>query len=266
MQARIVGVVGKKGSGKDTAADGLASDFYVKRSFATPLKEFLIKGLDFPEEALYGPSQMRNTPVTFQPSIVVGKDAPDRITMAQREFASKVAAAIGRDVDDMSRWLDDFILKEVFHSKCTVEIRPVFLTRTVTHVHAYQWTARRILQQLGTEWGRALDPDIWCKIAVQGLQEENARTVFSDCRFINEAAKIRELGGPVIRIYRPATDSTKDKHQSETEMDTAAFKEHVTHTVVNDGTREELHAKVSEAVSKHYGDSVAPPLPPAWIL
>lgn len=65
-------------------------------------------------------------------------------------------------------------------------------------------TPRYAMQTLGTEWGRGkLGPhmwvDAWDTRAVDVL-EGGGRVVCDDCRFSNEAAVVRRLGGKVVRI------------------------------------------------------------------
>lgn len=71
---------------------------------------------------------------------------------------------------------------------------------------------RVLLQTLGTEWGRRyVGEDVWVKIAKQNVCGD---TVFSDCRFSNEAEWIRSEGGVVAEITRLGI-SPVSNHQSE---------------------------------------------------
>lgn len=88
---------------------------------------------------------------------------------------------------------------------------------------------RKLMQTLGTEWGRAVQPDLWTRVAkakwewvkdgmpwetplgkCSNLQlhneQMNAGMVLSDVRFDNEAEWIRSEGGIVIHVERPDTD------------------------------------------------------------
>ena len=75
--------------------------------------------------------------------------------------------------------------------------------------YRYGKSIRYMLQTLGTEWGRNLiHPDIWILEAERRLKQmSNANdtdgVIITDCRFPNEADKIHEMGGKVIRIVRP---------------------------------------------------------------
>lgn len=55
---------------------------------------------------------------------------------------------------------------------------------------------RRLLQVLGTDCIRAVDPDFWVKAAIMQMVGQDGKYVFDDCRFPNEAA--------VISGYNPA--------------------------------------------------------------
>lgn len=63
---------------------------------------------------------------------------------------------------------------------------------------------RRLAQWLGTEAGRAIDPDIWVNYLFRThermLRSPGARVVISDVRFDNEATAIRGIGGRVIHL------------------------------------------------------------------
>lgn len=98
---------------------------------------------------------------------------------------------------------------------------------------------RRTLQRLGTEAGRGvLGDSIWVDTAMRHARRLGDRVVFTDCRFPNEADAIRDAGGQVIRVNRPAFPDDGDPHPSETALDRYPFDD----LVLNDGTVEELHA------------------------
>jgi len=108
-------------------------------------------------------------------------------------------------------------------------------------------TAREAMQTLGTEWARKCYPETWITMAMRqasDLRSQNYGVVFTDCRFINEAAAIRRAGGQVWRVYRPFADNVIYTHASETEMDGWDFRALVTHSIHNDGTLEQLASKV----------------------
>lgn len=75
-------------------------------------------------------------------------------------------------------------------------------------IEGLTFSPRQMLQQVGTEAGRTLDPDLWVKIAEQvrstAVGRNWAAMVLTDVRFENEAAWIRANGGKVIHIERDA--------------------------------------------------------------
>lgn len=96
-------------------------------------------------------------------------------------------------------------------------------------------TPRELLQSLGTEWGRDLvATNIWLNVAehrVNELYRLGARyVVIDDCRFENEAQWVRDQGGLVVHITRPALSPMG--HRSEVGIQT-----HATDlTIANDTT------------------------------
>lgn len=147
---RVVGLVGFKGSGKDTAAAGLIkhSSHFKRFTFAEPIKAACASVFGWDRAALEG-------------------DTPN-----SRAWREKV---------------DPFWSKKLGDP---------------------EFTPRKALQRFGTEAMRdVFSPDIWVaaleNAAASHLctHERNA-IVIPDTRFPNEIAKIREMGGVVIRIKR----------------------------------------------------------------
>lgn len=68
---------------------------------------------------------------------------------------------------------------------------------------------RQLAQCIGTEVGRALDPDLWVRLATLKSRDDwynnpdSSRAVYTDVRFENEAAMVRKAGGQIWRVIRP---------------------------------------------------------------
>lgn len=78
-------------------------------------------------------------------------------------------------------------------------------------------TPRYAMQTLGTEWGRQLiHPDIWLNAWQKRVKGLGAPVVADDCRFLNEAKLIRQMGGKVWRVFRGQPEYVE--HASEVEM------------------------------------------------
>ena len=108
-------------------------------------------------------------------------------------------------------------------------------------------TARHVCQTLGTEWGRTcIHPDIWLHCWQRKAQQNLDRgidVVVDDVRFLNEAELIRQLGGEVWCVERPAVVRTTT-HASEGSLDDFVFDRRI----VNDGFLLELYAQVKTRV------------------
>jgi hypothetical protein len=101
---------------------------------------------------------------------------------------------------------------------------------------------RRIMQTLGTEWGRELiHGDIWLTLAFKRLMEGGGRgMIVSDCRFENETAWIRRVGGLVVHIERAAAEAVRP-HSSEAGVAVGAGD----WVVANNGTLRELERELA---------------------
>lgn len=95
-------------------------------------------------------------------------------------------------------------------------------------------TPRSVLQLLGTECvrdgfaGTAVGKDIWVRAALRDLMP-GQNLVFTDVRFCNEAKRLTDIGGKIVRIVRPCL-VPGSPHQSESEMDSYPCPE-----IYNDG-------------------------------
>jgi len=108
-------------------------------------------------------------------------------------------------------------------------------------------TPVQAMQTLGTEWGRdCIHPDLWAGLwehqALDVLEHEG-KCVVDDLRFPNEAEKVLDLDGTIIRIIRPGIDQGST-HESESF--TAGLVAH--HEVLNDGTEQQLEARLLEII------------------
>jgi hypothetical protein len=87
--------------------------------------------------------------------------------------------------------------------------------------------SRLMMQKIGTEIIRRIDPDYFCKQMWNGLHtafshEPTSIIIIDDVRFKNEAQLIRSLGGILIKIEREI-QKQEDNHTSEIEQDTIRY-------------------------------------------
>ena len=83
-------------------------------------------------------------------------------------------------------------------------------------------TAREVMQFVGTDFFRGLYPNVWADSTIRRvLSEGSAFAIVTDCRFPNEVEAIKKAGGKVVRLTRNGDD--KDAHASETALDKENF-------------------------------------------
>lgn len=112
---------------------------------------------------------------------------------------------------------------------------------------------RKLLQWLGTDWGRGLNPNMWTdlwKSEVSYVVENypKAIVVCDDVRFDNEATLVRQLGGVLVKIK-----SNKNQERIDT---TSGLKNHSSESGIpdnkvdfvldNEHTLEEFKNKLDE--------------------
>jgi len=116
---------------------------------------------------------------------------------------------------------------------------------------------RKLLQWIGTDWGREKNPNLWVdlfKSKVKFLLEQDPTSliVCDDCRFNNEGEAIKDLGGKVIEIVRPLEDRAKNiklentTHASESGLDP----KYIDLFIINEGHMVEFQALLNEAVQR----------------
>jgi len=78
-------------------------------------------------------------------------------------------------------------------------------------------TVREILQYVGTDMFRGLDPTIWVNACINQIKKEQPElALVSDVRFENEVKAIQNEGGYVIGLTRSPFKEPKKDHVSET--------------------------------------------------
>ncbi len=113
---------------------------------------------------------------------------------------------------------------------------------------------RRLLQILGTEWGRERDPEIWVNLLLRDLDKlpKETNVFITDVRFPNEIAALKSRGFLLVHIERPSperlaafTDGGSLQHASELAL---KGNRDWNVTLVNDGTLHEFHDKLRTLV------------------
>jgi hypothetical protein len=268
----IIGIVGQAGSGKDAVGTILRGHYgFATLAFADPLKTVVMEAWNLPREVLWGASDGR--------------------TMGIMECAA--CGWTGVDLD-CPVCCDNAVLnvpitvwacpKGCTHPTSVFD--PPKYAPICNHNDALTrqpLTPRLALQTLGTQWGRALDPDVWIRITLRraralclsrGARHAGTRipvdagypykikgVAITDCRFPNEASAIRRAGGVIWRVDRPGPEypgyltapregrggaAAWRGHSSETAQECIAGDR----LIVNDGDLDVLRGKVEHALAE----------------
>lgn len=115
-------------------------------------------------------------------------------------------------------------------------------------IDGFDFSWRRAAQTLGTEWGRALDADIWIKLVGRIIAMHPGQDfVISDVRFQNEAELVRSKGGHVWSLHgRQADLGDAAGHKSEAGLPDALVDTYL----VNDSSVAELFTLVDWVISE----------------
>jgi hypothetical protein len=222
---RIIGLAGGAGSGKDTVARFLqeAAPRAVRVfRFADPIKEFAEKVFEYPKSVLWGESQFRNTPC---------------------------AISHGQALNNFNMHAPAFSEQIVSNYICTPD------TGVYTALEVWfntlwaccpQPTARIALQTLGTDFGRAVHPDIWAELTMAEIERGGAGiAVISDCRFINEFKAVRKIDGELWHLLRDTTTGM-NVHASERDIHSPELAQLRTTLIDNNDSLLALHKRVTE--------------------
>lgn len=196
--APVIGLIGKKRSGKDTFAQVLVDEFGYRRvAFADPLRAV----------ALAADPYVRIEADEFGPVGFTGAVFPQQT----HHRLSFVVDAVGWERAKAAR------------------------------------DVRRFLQRLGSEGIRSIAPMFWVDTALRTIADTDAPVVVTDVRFPNEANALRALGGTLVRIVRPGTD-TADAHASETALD-AYVEDYRVNNAADVATLHEVARVIARAVA-----------------
>lgn len=209
----VVGVAGRKRSGKDTVALMLEEEYGFKRlALANPLKECLSTFLGVPE------------PTNKESSVSFSVSQEDLMEMAHL-LRLDSGEFIERFRGQMRGWCGQ---------------------------NYYILPYRKLIQTVGTDICRALDEQVWIKrtmyeIAMNKKYGGCSKFVVSDIRYENEAEFIYNLLGGVWCIT--STRGEYDTHSSEKGID----EKYISCIIDNNGTLEELREGVKRAYKQFSG-------------
>lgn len=187
---KVLGLLGRKGAGKDTAAKSLMERGWVRLAFADPLYREVAEAF--------------STTVEF---------------FARRETKETPQAELA-----LYRCRDQ-IFVAVLLDHAGLRIGAVEHEDAIREFIQRDRSPREIMQLWGTEYKRKLfRDDYWIEQVRQAIKAQpTADFVITDVRFPNEAAMIQvEFSGMLARVIRPSLEHSQDDagmaHASETLM------------------------------------------------
>jgi len=222
MKTKILGISGKKQSGKNTAANflhgmqmvecGIIPDFRFtdRGELVVPTQKFDAEGIESVEYGVFSVDRKDWEFVDYMSSTVW--PFIKLYSFADILKSNICMSAFGLTYEQC--YGSDSNKNEKTHLRW--EDVPTGSTKKG------QMTAREVMQYIGTEVFRRFDTDIWAKATIRQVKTEaSALAVICDCRFPNEVKAIHEAGGKVIRMNR--NNHGDDDHDSECALDENNF-------------------------------------------
>lgn len=191
---KIIGITGKKQSGKDTFANFvkqlLPEQKVVKISLAHPLKTFVIELLNISSRHVWGSDNDKNYPIAAWGKV----------------FKKQCCEKYNKDIFDL-----------LSGREALQVIGTDIMRRGNCYFKKEYWDkTKKFLEQKNTKIGNK----IWIDLCVKDIQNQDADIVIvPDVRFFNEIEAIKKENGILVRMYRNIDVVNTIQHPSELEME-----------------------------------------------
>jgi len=135
----------------------------------------------------------------------------------------------------LTGWSEDFVNGST----------PEFKRLRETEKHPdFNMTCREMLVEIGTNlFRKQVNENVWVNIARWRSTQTGNALIFSDLRFPNECALVKELGGTIIRLKRDTDWELDESDETEQEFDTEGEI-----VIDNNGTLEELWEQIDNVI------------------
>lgn len=238
----IIAFTGRKGSGKDTCANYLIEKYgFQKRNFSTLLKDVVAHVYELPRDRLEGIlPEDREWREQKNPLI---QDHPMVWESKYLKVLNMVYPFAFDGTNSMSNYRQKYL--EMGDKSPAMVLAELWdLLHSLNDLNNYDrvWSPREALQIIGTEVFRTIYQDTWLNAAFYNLPEN---VVISDLRFSNEGNKILQEGGVIYYVERDLELDANSVHSSE---NTEALIELCSGTLNNNGSIEDLYAKLGSLI------------------
>jgi len=242
----LIVIGGSKGAGKNTCASILSSEYgYIETSFAKKLKDVIqmvFELEDWERIALDGMTDEAR----------VWRETPNDRFLSSDSWEKRLKIDAIQDVyKPYPRRIEEWVQPIPEFNKYVFQVDWVFDDVFKKLKNNAELSPRIVMQIIGTDLFRGINANTWCNVLlreeIRPLLDKGKKIVVTDGRFANEACWLQKLfknDGLIIYVERPGL--SQDPHSSE---QTEGFREQAHTVIVNDGTVEDLRAKLLEIVS-----------------
>jgi len=180
----LIVFAGKKGSGKDSAAEALMERYkFTRIAMADPLKEMCSEVFKIPM-------------INFHDRVLKEKLFDEPIVIDYL------------DIDEIRKWLTSKGIDITYEMREAME--------EIGHNHKI-YSIRGLLVFVGTDLIRHnVNPDVWLNLALDKIKDTEKHVVVTDARFENERRALKQIGGVICLVKRPGLmdESTHETENS----------------------------------------------------
>ena len=230
---RIIGISGKKQSGKNTSANflhglvlranGLAPDFKIDTE--GELAVLTDAGWGVFDVTRKDSSFIEYAESNMWPYVKLYSFADGLKDLCVEFFDLEPIQVFGTDKDKNTK------------TKIRWENIPTWQNSSLNLDRGFM-TARELLQYFGTNIMRKMHENVWVNHTVKKIKSEQTElAIIADVRFPNEVDAILQAGGEVIKLQRAPL---KDNHESETALDEGNFDQSKFSHIIPSGSIDDL--------------------------
>lgn len=228
----LIGISGRKQSGKDTVAKAIQALITFPNASAETIEKYIKEPMDNPSVKNVKFAGVLKSIVSLLTGESVesleNEDVKNKVVYHKWELIDEINPFY-KTYEDCSNGLLEYEKRKTTYKEAGIS------NETISNDLVYKElpvTIRMMLQTIGTEIGRQIHSDIWIKSlfkdykpcnqisSVNPITVKNGlypKWIISDCRFENEVEAIKSRYGIVIRVNRPNTP--KLDHISEVSLD-----------------------------------------------